>query len=245
VTARSGPGAAAALGPVVAGVSGEGHPLVLLHGLSGSARWWQRNIPALARTYRVIAIDLPGFGGTHRDSRFILEDAVDGVDGVLGDLGIERAHVIGHSMGGLVAAGLAAERPGRVDRLVLVDAGFISLDPGLARRAAGLVAAARWTSPSLLPVVLRDAVRSGPVRMVDASVQLLRADWRAKLGRIEAPTLVVWGEHDTICPPRIGCAMTGRIPDARLVVIAGAAHNPMWERAAEFDRAVLDFLAAG
>jgi len=80
--------------------------------------------------------------------------------------------------------------------------------------------------------------------MVDASVQLLRADWAEKLGRIAAPTLVVWGEHDTICPPRIGRTISARILDARLVVVAGAAHNPMWERTAEFDRAVLDFLAA-
>jgi len=244
MTAPSGPAGASHRGPVVAGIAGDGPPLLLLHGLSGSARWWQRNIPALSRAYRVIAIDLPGFGGTHRDSRFVLEEAVAGVAGVLDDLGIERAHVIGHSMGGLVAGGLAAEGPERVDRLVLVDAGFISLDPGLGKRAVGVAAALRWTSPSLLPVVLRDAVRSGPVRMVDASVQLLRVDWNGKLTRIEAPTLLVWGEHDTICPPRIGRAMARLIPDSRLHVIAGASHNPMWERSAEFDRAVLDFLAA-
>jgi pimeloyl-ACP methyl ester carboxylesterase len=225
-------------------MAGEGPPLLLLHGLSGSARWWERNIPALSAAHRVIAVDLPGFGGTHRDSRFVLEEAAAGLASLLDDLGIERAHVVGHSMGGLVAGGLAADHPARVDRLVLVDAGFISLDPGLARRAAGLAAAVRWSSPSLLPVVLRDAVRAGPVRLVGASVQLLQTDWTEKLARIAAPTLVVWGEHDTICPLRIGEGMVERIPGARLRVIAGAAHNPMWERTAEFDRAVLDFLAA-
>jgi pimeloyl-ACP methyl ester carboxylesterase len=228
---------------VVAVDVGAGPAIVLLHGLSGSARWWSRNVPALAVTHRVIALDLPGFGGTRRDSRFVLEDAASDVARTLDGLGIARAHLVGHSLGGLVAADLAAGMPHRVDRLVLVDAAFLSLDPGLLRRVAGVAALLRWTSPSLLPVVLRDAVRSGPVRMVDASAQLRRADWKEKLGRIAAATLVVWGEHDTACPPRIGRAIAARVPGARLEVIRGAAHNPMWERSAEFDRTVLGFLA--
>ncbi len=231
-------------GPVVADVSGEGPPLILLHGLAGSARWWRRNTPALERSFKVHAIDLPGFGASKREARFVLDEAPAQLIATMDRLGIERASIIGHSMGGLVAAGLAADYPDRVDRLVLVDAGFLSLDPHFRHRITGPIRTVRWTSPSLLPMLAWDSIRSGPIRLVEATSQLLRADWRAKLSKIQAPTLVVWGEHDRVCPIGIGRSIVAVVPGSRLVVIEGAAHNPMWERPDAFDREVLDFLAA-
>jgi len=228
--------------PAVSELVGEGPPLILLHGLAGSARWWRHNVPALSRRFRVAAIDLPGFGASHRDARLVLDETAGQLVAVMDRLGFERAHVVGHSMGGLVAGGLAADHPDRVDRLVLVDAGFLSLDPSWLRRVTGPIVALRWTSPTLLPVVVGDALRSGPIRMAHATREILQADWRAKLAGIRAPTLVIWGEHDTICPPVIGREINARVPGSRLVVLAGAAHCPMWERPADFDREVLSFL---
>ena len=129
---------------------------------------------------------------------------VDQLVGTMDALGIDRASVIGHSMGGLIAGGLAADRPERVERLVLVDAAFLSLDWTGVRSMTGPARTLRWTAPSLLPVVVADGLRSGPRRLTDASMQLLRTDWVTKLPRIEAPTLVIWGEHDRICPLAIG-----------------------------------------
>ena len=229
--------------PVVAEDLGSGPPLILLHGLAGSARWWSRNVPALSRTFRVVTIDLPGFGATHRGHRLDLDEVADQLAAIMDQLGLERASVIGHSMGGLIAGGLAAERPERVDRLILVDAAFLSLDRAAGRSVSGSAATLRWTAPSLLPVLIADGLRSGPIRLTDAAMQLLRADWRAKLPMITAPTLVIWGEHDTICPVTIGRGIVAGIPGSRLVVIDGAAHNPMWERPEMFNRQVLDFLA--
>lgn len=232
-----------ALGPVVSLKAGaSGPPLVLLHGLAGSGDWWQRNLPALSDAFRVTAIDLPGFGSSHPDARLILDEAPAQVAALLGDLGIERAHVMGHSMGGLVAGGLAADHPDRVDRLVLVDAGFLSLDPTWRHRISGPLLTLPWTSPTILPILVRDVVRSGPVRMARATAEVLRKDWGHKLPAITAPTLVVWGEHDRICHPRIGERIAAAVPGARLEVIRGAGHNPMWERHAAFNRAVLGFL---
>jgi len=222
---------------------GAGPPLILLHGLAGSARWWARNIPALSRSFRVVALDLPGFGASARGGRLILDEAAGEVAAAMDRLEIARASVIGHSMGGLIAAGLAADHPARVDRLVLVDAAFLSLRRSKVRSVSGPAVTLRWTAPSLLPIVLRDSLRSGPVRLADASIQVVRADWRAKLPAIEAPTLVIWGEHDGICPPIIGRRIVEAIPGSRLVVLQGAAHNPMWEQPDAFDREVLDFLA--
>ena len=148
-------------------------------------------MPALSGEFRVTAIDLPGFGSSHRDARLILDEVPAQVDALLGELGIERAHVMGHSMGGLVAGGLAAEHPQRVDRLVLVDAGFLSLDPTLRHRVTGPLKTLPWTSLTILPTLLRDVARSGPVRMARATAEVLRKDWRDKLPAISAPTLVV------------------------------------------------------
>ena len=178
--------------PVVSELTGSGPPLILLHGLAGSARWWRHNVPVLSRSFRVAAIDLPGFGASHRDARLVLDKAAGQLVATMDRLGFERAHVVGHSMGGLVAGGLAADYPERVDRLVLVDAGFLSLDPSIIRRVTGPIAALRWTAPSLLPVVLGDTLRSGPIRMAGATYQILQADWQTKLPLISAPTLVIW-----------------------------------------------------
>ena len=230
-------------GPVVALQAGtDGPPLVLLHGLAGSGAWWKRNVPALSAAFRVTAIDLPGFGSSHRDARLILDEAPEQVAALLEEIGIERAHVIGHSMGGLVAGGLAADHPERVDRLVLVDAGFLSLDPTLRHRFSGPLRTLPWTSPTILPTLVRDVARSGLVRMARATSEVLRKDWRHKLPAIAAPTLVVWGQHDRVCNPRIGEQIAATVPGARLVIIRGAGHIPMWEKPAAFDAEVLAFL---
>lgn len=223
-------------------MAGEGPPLILLHGLAASWAWWRRNIPALSASFRVTAIDLPGFGGTHPDARFVLDDVPGQVVDLMAEVGIDRAHVIGHSMGGVVAGGIAADHPERVDRLVLVDAGFIALDPSWRHRITGSVATLPWSSLSMAPVLVRDVWRSGLIRMAGATREVLGNDWDAKLPSIHAPTLVVWGEHDGICAPTIGRQIATSIPGATLVVIPGAGHNPMWERHQSFDHAVLAFL---
>ena len=220
----------------------EGPHLVLLHGLAGSEAWRQRNLPALSSAFRVTAIDLPGFGSSHPDARLILDELPAQLVALFDEIGVERTHVMGHSMGGLVAGGLAADHPERVDRLVLVDAGFLSLEPSWGHRLSGPLRTLPWTAPSIVPVLVRDAIRAGPMRMARATIELLRKDWSHKRPAIETPTLVVWGEHDHVCSPRIGEQIVAAVPDARMVIIPGAGHNPMWEKPAAFDRQVLAFL---
>jgi pimeloyl-ACP methyl ester carboxylesterase len=228
--------------PVVSVDAGVGPPMLVLHGLAGSARWWERNVPALAGSNRVLVIDLPAFGDA-AGSRFELRRIPDQLVATMDRLGIERTSLVGHSMGGLIAARLAAEHPERFDRLVLVDAGFLSLDPNMLHRLLGPIQAVRWLRPGLARRLVDDVARAGPVDLVRATIQLLRADWTSDLDRIAAPTLVVWGEHDTICPPVIGRRIVERISGSRLMTIPDCGHNPMWEQSAAFDRVVLDFLA--
>ena len=107
--------------PVRYEAAGEGEPVVLVHGLSGSTRWWSRNISEIAERYRVYLVDLPGFGTMRRlRRRFILAEAADWLSEWMDAAGLERAHLVGHSMGGYICLHLAASRPEAVRRLVLV-----------------------------------------------------------------------------------------------------------------------------
>src|SRR5947209_1716003 len=88
-------------------VVGQGEPIILVHGLSGSSRWWVRNIPALAEHYRLYLIDLPGFGTMRRyRGRLALDEIASGIVLWMEAVGIKQAHLVGHSMGGIFASGL-------------------------------------------------------------------------------------------------------------------------------------------
>jgi pimeloyl-ACP methyl ester carboxylesterase len=220
--------------------------VVLVHGLSGSGRWWARNLPALARRYRVAVPDVVGFGRSRWPGP--LPD-FDGLADVLAEwmaeTGVAPAHLVGHSMGGQLALHLAARHPAHVSRLVLVDAAGIPRARGpreLLRFALELASPARWGDPFFIPVIVGDAVTAGPRTIFRALLHILRDDVRPLLPRIDVPTLLVWGDRDSLVPLEHGRQMRAVIPGSRLVVLPGAAHNAMVDRPAEFNRAVLRFL---
>ena len=103
--------------------------------------------------------------------------------------------------------------------------------------------AARYARPSFLPVLVRDALRMGPATLLLASRDLLAGGAREDLRRIAAPTLMIWGENDTLVPPAIGDLLRAEIPDSRLLVLKGAAHVPMFDSPEDLDAALLAFLA--
>lgn len=227
--------------------AGAGPSIVLLHGLSGSHRWWRYTLPALARSYRVHAPELIGFGASRPAVRApdipelagILIDWMDAHD-------VGRTHLVGHSMGGQISIHIAANRPTRVARLVLVDAAGIPRRFRLfdaARFLIDSVPPRAWGRPTFLPTIVRDAVRAGPRRLLRTISHLLADDVRPLLPRIRSTTLIVWGEHDPLVPVDHGRRMARAIADARLVVIDGAAHNPMADKPGAFNRAMLSFLA--
>src|SRR5215217_7401009 len=109
-------------------VSGSGPPLIFLHGLAGSFSWWRRNVDACSEHFRTYCVDFVGFGGSRGLGRFDLEQSIPLLLAWMDEREIPRANVVGHSMGGLIAARLAAEAPDRIDKLVLVDAAFLSFD---------------------------------------------------------------------------------------------------------------------
>jgi pimeloyl-ACP methyl ester carboxylesterase len=223
-------------------VTGSGDPLVLVHGLSGSGRWWRRNLAALAGERRVYAVDLVGFGGSRGGLRVPLREAARYLGRWMEALGLAEAAVVGHSMGGFVAADLAAEEPDRVSKLVLVAAAAAPFRYSYRGHLGSVRHNALRLPLSFLPVLLADSLRAGPLTILRAGRELLASDIRVKLGTIVAPTLIIWGERDRLVPPEVGEQLRSVVPNAELATIRGAGHLPMWERPAEFNRLVLEFL---
>lgn len=223
-------------------VTGEGPAVVLIHGLSGSGRWWAHNVPALAQRYRVYNLDLVGFGRS-RGQRWTLREAGDWLGEWLQVTGITQGHLVGHSMGGYLAAEVAARLPEAVRKLVLVDALVLPMGPGLVRHALDLVRAVRYLDLSFLPILVGDTLRAGTRTMWQAIREVLSADLSNRLEAVQAETLVIWGENDTVLDPQLGRELAKRLARARFVCVEGAGHNPMWDRPQRFNELLLDFLA--
>lgn len=220
--------------------------LLLLHGLSGSSRWWARNVPTLAERYRVLIPDMVGFGRSRRIGRVpSLDRMADLLAAWIGALDLGRVHLAGHSMGGQIAIHFAVRHPDLLRRLVLVDPAGIPrpLTPrDVVRFALEIAPLWRWGDPSFLPVIFGDAWTAGPRTLLGAIGHVLRDDVRALLPRIHAPTLVVWGERDSWVPLAHAAEFRREIPTAELTVLRGTGHNPMVDRPEDFNRLLLRFL---
>jgi pimeloyl-ACP methyl ester carboxylesterase len=222
-------------------VGGRGFPLVLLHGLSGSARWWDKNVDVLAEHFRLYIVDLLGFG-RGRGQRFSLRESSDAINRWLEQEKLDQVSLMGHSMGGFISADFSIRYPGRVSRLVLVDALVTRIGSNYFIQGLNLAWAARYMAPDFLPVLVKDALRAGPRTMARALWEIQAVDLSTELDRLRSPVLIVWGEYDKLMPIEHGRRLAQLLPDARCEVIKGAGHNPMWDRPAAFNQVVLDFL---
>jgi len=220
--------------------------LLLLHGLSGSSRWWARNIAGLSKDRRVIVPDLIGFGRSRLVGRLpAIEQVAVLIAGFLRTVHSGPIAVAGHSMGGQIGVHLAIQAPDLVTRLILIDAAGIPrrITPRtLLRFAAEVAPLWRWGDPTFLPTIAADAWTAGPRVLLRAIHNILQDDVRPLLPALELPTLVIWGERDTLIPLGDAWEFRRRIPNSRLAVLRGAAHNPMVDRPADFNRLVLRFL---
>ncbi|RVW10013.1 alpha/beta fold hydrolase [Prescottella agglutinans] len=218
-------------------VSGEGEPLVLLHGNSENLGYFAAQAPGFAQRYRVIALDTRAHGeSTRGDGPLDFDRFADDVCVVLDALGVGSAHVLGYSDGGNTALTLALRRPDRVRSLIVNGA---NLDPHglgwkfrvpatLAWLVAGPVA---WLSPTL--------ARKRELLGLMVLHPHIPADG---LAAITVPTLVVVGERDPI-PRRHTELIAHSIPGAELAIVPDAGHACAEERPAAFNAVVLDFLA--
>lgn len=225
-------------------VAGEGKPVILVHGLSGSSLWWRRNVPALAEHYKVYLIDLPGFGSMRRFGRsFSLDQVTSYLLLWMEAVGIKKAHLVGHSMGGYICLWIAAHRPAVIDHLVLVSPAGIPKARSIFGYAVPLLVSMRYISPTFFLILVYDALRAGPMTLLSAAQDLLTKDIRGHLKMITVPTLLVWGIGDTLVPPALGDILRQEIASSRLLLLKKAGHVAMFDQPQEFNAAILAFLA--
>ena len=244
--------------------AGSGPVVVLLHGLGGNSTNWAFTTPALAEKFRVIVPEQVGFGQSDKPLiNYRVGTYVDFLDKFLSELKVERATLVGNSMGGWIAAAYTLRYPARVERLVLVDAaGFAppkdfdlnslaGLNPSTRdemRRLAGMV----FYNPLLksdaaVDVLLAQRMSAGDGYTIQRLVESIHHGddmLDGKLGAVKQPVLLVWGREDGLTPlAREGEKFKRELPSAQLVVFDQCGHVPQFEKAAEFNAAVLKFLS--
>jgi len=241
---------------------GSGAPLLFLHG-AGGLRSWDPFLQALARQYTVYAPAHPGFetstGLDHIDDML---DMVIYYNDLLDALGLDSVHVVGHSLGGMIAAELAAVSPHRVRKLVLANAVGLWLDThpvaDFFAMTPDQLALALWHDPN---TDIAKAMMATPQdEHAQLEAYLLRMQHLATAGkflwpipdkglkkrihRIQAPTLILWGQSDGLTPAIYAQAFQQAIQGSQVTIMPRCGHMPMYEDPAGFVQTVSGFLQA-
>lgn len=230
--------------------------LLYLHGTFLGDLWLDYHT-ALAARFHVFAPDTPGFGRTARpDWMRDMSDYVLYFRDLLEALGLERPVIVGHSLGGWMAAELAVWYPERVDKLVLANAA------GIRVKGSPIADLLAMNPAETLAVSFDDFSAAAPLIPPEVNIDYIMSQYRQRvtlaslawnpsydpklerrLARITCPTLIVWGENDRLVPPIYGEAFHQAIPGSTLVTLAGTGHMPMFEKAGEWSKVVADFAA--
>jgi pimeloyl-ACP methyl ester carboxylesterase len=250
--------------------AGSGAPVVMLHGGGPGASGWSNfgtNVGPLSERFRVILMDLPGFGKSDPvvvpGPRAAYNARI--VSGLLKQLDLPKAHLIGNSLGGATSARTAIDFPDQVDKLVLMGAAgggvsyFVPQPPegikllndvfnnptreGLERMIRVFVYDSSFMTPELLEQRYRATVDNPAHLEARKKSSVGVEDLSAELSRIKAKTLLIWGRDDRFVPLDHGLSALWRIPDAQLHVYSKCGHWAQYEKSDEFNRLVTDFLS--
>ncbi|WP_163512964.1 3-oxoadipate enol-lactonase [Fodinicola acaciae] len=234
--------------------------LVLSNSIGTTVNLWQRQIPELARQFRVVRWDLPGHDGSPAPAGpYTVDDLGRQLLATMDDLGVERAHLAGVSIGGMLSMWVASHAPERVDRLaVICSSAYLPPARGWRDRAATvraggtgqLVEAAigRWFTPAMD----REVVRRTGAELTNVDSEgyagcceaIAAMDLREAITRITAPTLVIGGADDPATPPAHAEEIASRIAGANLVVIDKASHLAVLEQPERVTRLLVEHLTA-
>lgn len=242
-------------------VTGEGEPLLFLHGLGSRGEDWAMQVPCFAARYRVITADMRGHGASDKPpGPYSVPMMADDVVGLLDGMGVESAHIVGLSMGGMIAFQMVVDRPQRVRSLVIVNSGpaLVPRTSGewlrvqqrlLLARLFGPARTGRFLSKRLFPKPDQEALRAQFIEqwaLNDRAAYLaaLRAlvGWSVldRIGDIRCPVLVISGDRD-YTPIDVKQAYTAMIPGAQFAVIEDSGHATPIDQADAFNRCVLNF----
>jgi pyruvate dehydrogenase E2 component (dihydrolipoamide acetyltransferase) len=241
---------------------GDGPPIVLIHGFGADLNTWMFTQPALAERHRTIALDLPGHGGSTKqlDKAFDAAGFAADIDRAFAALGIDRVHLVGHSMGGGIALAFATSQPERVASLTLIAPaglgaeintgfidGFIQLQR---RREAGEVLGQLVHDPNLVSrAMVEDVLRYKRLDGVTAALTAIGVAWFADgrqkldlagdLATLKIPVQIIWGREDRIIPVAHAEALAGKVP---MHILDRTGHLPHMEKAAEVNRLIARFV---
>jgi len=233
------PYAVTAFGPIFYLSRGHGQPpLIAVHGAGGTSRHWGYQLSGLSDLTRVVALDLPGHGRSGGETHTSVAEGARRVVALLDALGLERAVLMGHSMGGAIVQTLALHNPQRVAGLVLVGTGArLRVHPTI---LSGIVE--DWDATTALITAWSYAPEQSPAVLARATAALratpaavLHADYSAcdrfdaidEISRITVPTLIVVGAQDQMTPPKYAEFLARTLPQTQLMVVPGAGHLVM------------------
>jgi 3-oxoadipate enol-lactonase len=244
------------IGYIEAG-GGNATPLVFLHGVGSDKSVWHPQLAHFAQQRRTLAFDYPGYGesdpapeGTTR------EDYASAIVSAMHELGVNRAHICGLSLGGVVAIAMHHAAPDRCASLILADT-FAVHPEGRAiyeRSLAGShdlramaearvdILIAQPADQAVRTEVVETMARIDPAAYRIGAEAVWLADQRERAQAIDAPTLILVGDRDLVTPPELSNELLDLIPDARMQVIPGAGHLGNLEKAGEFNRIIGDFV---
>lgn len=231
----------------------QGTPVVFIHGAAGNHLVWGMQVHALGEVARAVALDLPGHGRSDPPGRTSVEAYRDVIVGLLDALGLERAVIVGHSMGGAIAQTLALSHPDRVAGLGLVGTGArLRVLPAILdgvlndfENIAGLVVENSYAPGLSVEFQKRaeDEFRACPASVTHGDFSACNQfDVMARLAEIRAPALVVCGRADRMTPAKYSVYLATQIPNAYLVFIDHAGHSVMIEQPDATNKALLDFV---
>ncbi|HLM00606.1 MAG TPA: alpha/beta fold hydrolase [Pyrinomonadaceae bacterium] len=238
----------------------EGKPVILIHGITDSWFSWSRVLPLLDKKHRVYAVDLRGHGDTDRPERgYAMKDFAADVVAFMDAMKIKKAAVVGHSMGSFVAMQTALDAPERVGKLLIMGTATTARNDvtvDLQKEFENLrdpvdekfvrdfqVSTSSETVPQeFIDGVVRQSMKL-PARVWKAALAgVMAEDYKPRLGKIKAPTLIIWGENENIFPRPEQDILKAKITNSTLKIYPKTGHSPQWEYPEIFARDLSEFL---
>ncbi|MCK9624840.1 MAG: alpha/beta hydrolase [Bacteroidales bacterium] len=240
-------------------IKGNGHPLILIHGLGGDISQWDYEIDRLSQKFQTIALDCRGHGQSDKPEFYTIQDHILDILGLMDFYKIEKASLYGISMGSYIGQGVAISASERIDKLILVSSTsngltssvqrIISDNPkdfkGLKNQNEMVLALLKYMAYN--PEKLKKSIhlldtKMKPEHFLRAIKALAGFDFRKDLPTIKAKTLVISGKYDSLNPPSEGRLCASLIPNATFIEMQYSGHIPVLEEPETYNKIIDDFL---